>query len=265
LRIAELDVKADSNRFIRVYGIGDIHLEKVHFDEKRLKRYIRDIVSDPHGVWVFTGDAVEGRTPDMAKYDADVTLPQYKNSDYMFVVQEKLRELFEPLRSRPGAVVKGNHDEFLKWSGISNFVASISGGAYLDGEGLVRVNADLSGKSRTLVVYARHVISGGKTAGAKLNAAQSMDGLVDADVYMAGHIHNHASTITPKFSVPRRGTLSLVSRDVAHIIATSFLKPKVEGFVDYTGKKGYPPPDQGLVYLNVDLENMRMYRSEMQY
>jgi len=265
LRIAEADITADSSRFIRVYPIGDVHLEKVHFDEARFKRYVNDIIADPHGVWFFTGDAIEGRTPDMAKYDADVTLPQYKNSDYMFVVQEKIRELFEPLRARPGAVVKGNHDEFLKWAGVANFVASVSGASYLDGEGMVRLNCDLSGKGRTLLVYARHVVGGGKTPGAKLNSAYSMGSLVDADVYLAGHIHNHASTITPQYSLPRRGALGLTSRDVATVIATSFLKPKLEGFVDYTGKKGYAPPDQGLVYLNVDLENMRMYRSEMRY
>ena len=265
MKIAEADLTADPNRFIRIYPIGDMHIEKVHFNEKRYKRYIQDIIDDPHGMWVFAGDAVEGRTPDMSKYDPDVTQPQYKNSDYMFVVQEKLRELFEPLRARPGAVVKGNHDAFLKWAGISNFVSAISGGSYLDGEGIVRLNVDLSGKSRTLIVYARHVVSGGRTPGAKLNSAYAMGSLVDADVYVAGHIHNHASTITPQFSLPRRGALSLVSRDVASIIATSFLTPKIEGYVDYTGVKGYPPPDQGLVYLNVDLENMRMYRSEMMY
>ena len=248
-----------------MYPIGDLHCEKIHFNEERFTRYIKDIASDPNSFWVFAGDVVEGRTPDMSKYDPDVIKDEYKNSDYLFRIQEKISELFEPLRGRPGAVVKGNHDEFLKWAGISNFLASVSGASYLDGEGMVRLNCDLGGKTRALVVYARHVVSGGRTPGSKLNAAANMSSLVDADVYIAGHIHNHAAQITPRYSLPRRGRVGLSYRDVATVVATSFLTPKVEGFVDYTGKKGYPPPDQGLVFLHVDLENMRMFREEKHY
>jgi hypothetical protein len=265
LRVAELNLKSDDRRYIRIYPIGDTHIEKFHFDEKRFKRYINDIVSDEHGMWAFVGDAVEGRTPEASKYDPDVIKDEFKCSDYLFKIQEKLTELFSPLRARPGVVVKGNHDEYLRWAGISNFLASISGGQYLDGEGIARVNTDLGGKSKTLLVYARHIIGGGTTKGAKLTAAARMSNLVEADVYLAGHIHNHASDIAPRYTLPRRGKLSLISRDVATLVATSFLTPKMEGYVDYTGKKAYPPPDQGLVYLNVDLENMRMYRSEMFY
>lgn len=248
-----------------MYPIGDTHVEKVHFDEARFRRYISDIANDPHGIWAFVGDAVEGRTPDMAKYDPDVIRPEFKNSDYFFLIQETLADLFKPLRNRPGMVVKGNHDEYIKWGGISNFLASISGGIYLDGEGIVRVNCDLEGKSRSLLVYARHIIGGGQTPGGKLNAANRMSSLVEADIYLAGHIHNHAAQIAPQYSVPRRGKLSLIARDAAVHVATSFLRPKMEGYVDYTGKKGYSPPDQGLVYLKVDLENMRMFRGEMTY
>jgi len=242
-----------------------MHVEKIHFDETRFRRYVKDIVADPNSFWVFAGDVVEGRTPDMNKYDPDVIQDRYKGSDYMFQAQQKMGELFEPLRARPGAVVKGNHDEFLKWAGISNYLASISGASYLDGEGLVRLNCDLGGKSRALVVYARHIVSGGRSPGAKLNAAAGMATLVDADVYIAGHIHNHAAQITPRYSLPRRGAVGLAYRDIASIIATSFLTPKLEGYVDYTGKKGYPPPDQGLIVLHVDLENMRMFREEKHY
>lgn len=265
MKVGEFDLKADDQRFIRIYPIGDMHLEKHQFDEKRFKRYVEDIASDPHGMWCFVGDAIEGRTPDMAKYDPDATKNEYKGSDYLFRIQEKLSELFKPLRNRPGMVVKGNHDEYLKWAGVSNYLASVSGGLYLDGEGMVRVNCDLGGKSRSLVVYARHVIGGGQTQGGKLNSASKMAGLVDADVYLAGHIHSYAGAITPSYTLPRRGKLALVSRDVAVHVATSFLVPKMEGHVDYTGKKGYTPPDRGLVFLKVNLETMNIYRGEMMY
>jgi hypothetical protein len=265
LRVAEFDIQATPNRYVTAYPIGDLHVEKITFDEARFKRYVKTIAEDPNGFWVFVGDAVEGRTPDMAKYDPDIIYDVYKNSDYLFRVQSKLEELFKPLRDRPGVVVKGNHDEYQKWAGISNYLASISGGFYLDGEGLFRVNADLGGKTRSLIGYARHIVSGGSTPGAKLNAASKLGSLVEADMYFAGHIHNHASHIYPNYTLPRRGNLQLISKDKATFIATSFLTPRVEGVVDYSGRKGYGTTDTGLLVLDIDCENMKFYRREMRF
>lgn len=265
MRICEFEMTADPQRFIRVYPIGDLHIEKKQFDEKRLRRYIADIAADPHGLYVFVGDAIEGRTPDMAKYDPDTTRDEYKNSDYLFVIQEKLRSLFELLRARPGVVLKGNHDEYQKWSGISNYLASVSGGHYLDGEGMFRANVDLGGKSRSLIGYARHVIGGGQTAGAALTNAARMGTIADADVYVAGHIHSYASRVWPRYTIPRRGTLKLSAPSQAAIIATAFLVPRMEGVVDYAGRKGLAPVDSALGYLSVNLETMSIYREEKRY
>lgn len=265
MRIAEFDLRANPTRYITIYPIGDLHIEKVLFDERRFLRYRDEILADPHGAWVFVGDAIEGRTPDMQKYDPDVIQERYKNSDYLFQAQQKLEELFKPLRERPGVVVKGNHDEYQKWSGISNYLASISGAAYLDSEGLFRINVDLGGKSRSLIGYARHVIGGGTTPGGKLTAASKMGPLADADMYFAGHIHTYASHVPTSYTLPRRGTLALQRRDTLYFVATSFLHSRMEGVVDYVGRKGYSPVDNGLVVVDVDCENMRFYRREMRY
>lgn len=265
MRLADLELTSSSNRFITIYPIGDLHCEKVLFNEARFTRYVNDIANDPHGMWVFVGDAIEGRTPDMQKYDPDVVGPTFKNSDYLFQVQEKLKRLFEPLRDTPGVVVKGNHDEYQKWSGISNYVAAVSGGHYLDGEGMFRLRVDLGGKTRVLLGYARHIIGGGRRPGSKMNQADDMGSIADADMYFAGHIHDHVNRVPTYYTIPRSGELRLVKVQKPRIVATSFLESRKEGVVDYSGRKGYPAVDEGLVVLDVDCENNRYTRREMRY
>jgi len=265
LNIAEFDIKSNPSRFITLYPIGDIHLEKFHFDEDRFNRYILEIAEDPYGFWVFVGDAIEGRVPGQRFYDPDVIRPQYKNSDYMFQVQEKMKEMFAPLRDRPGVVVKGNHDDYQQWSGISQFLASVSGGHYLGGEGMFRINADLTGKTRSLVGYVRHIIGGGRRAGNKVNKAEDMALVADADFYIAGHIHDSFARVSSRFTIPRRGELKLAAKPSVKIIAPSFLHDRLQGFDDYAGKKGLPPTDSGIIAIDIDCENMRFYRREKRY
>jgi len=265
MNIAELDITSTHDRFIRMYPIGDMHLEKFHFDEARFKRYIQEIAADPFGFWVFVGDAIEGRAPGQKLYDPDIIRPEYKNSDYMFQVQNKMAELFEPLRARPGLVSKGNHDEYQQWSGISQYLASISGAHYLGGEGMVRVNVDLRGKTRSILGYVRHIIGGGKRPGSKVNNAEDLSLVADADFYVAGHIHDSFARISSRFTLPRRGDLKLVQRPSAKIIAPSFLADRLQGFDDYAAKKGLPPTDNGIIVVDIDCENMRFFRREMRY
>jgi len=265
MNIAEIDVRSDASRFVRLYPIGDMHFEKFHFDETRFKRYVQEIQADPHGFWVFVGDAIEGRVPGQKLYDPDIIRPRYKNSDYLFQVQEKMTELFAPLRDTPGLVVKGNHDDYQQWSGISQFLASISGAHYLGGEGMVRVNADLGGKARSLIGYARHIIGGGSRPGSKINNAKDVALVADADFYVAGHIHDSFARISSRFTLPRRGEIKLVTRPSAKIIAPSFLHDRLQGHDDYAAKKGLPPTDNGIIIIDIDCENMRFYRRETRY
>lgn len=265
MNFAEVEVEASHNRRVRIYPIGDMHIEKVHFDEERTKRYFKDIVDDPHGVWVFLGDAVEGRTPSMEKYDIDVIKPKFRSTSYQHELRKEIQEIFEPLQARPGFVVKGNHDEYLKYAGISLDVADASGGLYLDGEGLFRLNVDMGGKMGYVLGYARHITGGGRTPGAKINSAYQMQNIADVDIYLAGHIHSQASYVVPRWQVPRRRGAMPYEEHQAFAVASALMKNRVIGVVDYAGKKGYPPTDLGLVYYEFDIERKRIRRLEKDY
>lgn len=263
MNIAELDVNADSKRFFTIYPVGDMHAEKFHFDEKRFRNYTNLIAEDPNAIWVFVGDAIEGRTPGSRYYDPDVVRPEFKNSDYYFQIQSFLGDLFEPLRGRPGVVLQGNHDEYQEWSGFSKWLAVTAGAKYLGGEGLFRLNVSMPNKTRSLVGYARHIIGGGKRPGSKVNNAEDLALVADADFYVAGHIHDGFARVSGRYTLPRRGDLKLVHKPSAKIIAPSFLHDRLENVNDYAAKKGLAPTDQGIIAIDVDCENNRFYRREL--
>ncbi len=263
MKIAETFIRATQSRQFTLYPVGDMHLEKTSFDEERFKRYVDIISQDENAAWVFVGDAIEGRTPRMKHYDPDVIRPEYKFSDYVFRVQEKLKELYEPLRKVPGFVVQGNHDAYLEWVGISQYLAAISGGQYLAGEGLFRLNVDMGSKSRTFVGYATHGSGGGAKAGSKYNKVEDLQYTADADFYFMGHVHDSFARIPTKFTIPRRGELKLVPVHRAFIVAPSFLKSRMENTVDYSGAKAYSGVDTGIIVLDIDAENGRFYRREI--
>lgn len=265
MEFAEVDVKSSSNRRVRIYPIGDMHLEKIHFDEDRAKRYFGDIAKDPHGVWVFLGDAIEGRTPSMDKYDIDVIRPEFRTQEYGHVIRKEISRIFSPLKARPGFVVKGNHDEYLKYEGIARTVAEASGGQYLDGEGMFRLNVDMGGKAGYVLGYARHITGGGRTPGAKINSAYDMQRIVDADIYLAGHVHSQSSYVVPRWKIPRRRGALPHQEHEAFAVATALMHNRVLGVVDYAGKKGYASTDNGLVFYEFDIERRRIRRLEKDY
>lgn len=265
MNFAEVDLESTKQRTVRIYPIGDMHMEKWHFDRDRAIRYIQDIVDDPNGAWVFLGDAVEGRTPDMKFFDIDMIRPEFLTEDYRHVLTQEFREIFGPLQARPGFVVKGNHDEYMRYGGISREIAEISGGHYLDGEGIFRLNVDMGGKTGYVTGYARHISGGGRTPGARLNSAYQMQQIVQADIYLAGHIHSHVSYVTPRWTIPRRRGAEPRQEHSAFGVATALMHNRLIGKVDYAGKKGLPPTDNGLVYYEFDIEERRVRRREKDY
>jgi len=68
---------------------------------------------------------------------------------------------------------------------------------------------------RTTVIYAHHGSKGGGTPGPKVNAMHALMGWADADIYIAGHVHDALTRVVPRYTAPRRFDLpEVVERDV---------------------------------------------------
>lgn len=273
----------------RVYPIGDLHLDERSTDRARLKAYLDHIAADPFGFWVLVGDLISGTTPSHRWFTVEPVAPDVLvNMDqYVAYTMLELEKTLAPLADRPGIVIQGNHDirQGIQWSGLCWEIArrlNDKGQApiqYGGDECLVRIRAlehrskGTKQKARHYVytLHAHHGAGGGIYPGGRVNRYENTVGkLTDADILVRGHVHDSDLRIVPTFTVTRKGNARLKRRQRAFITAGSFAPARTEGVNDYASRKGYPPNDEGILYLNVQLpareasqHDGKMWRSEL--
>lgn len=268
----ERKVRSNTGAF-GLYAIGDMHADRREFDEDKFKAYIAHIAADPTAIAVFVGDALDGRIPGRKHFDADTVRMDFLGNLKSYVNHglEVLDAYFRPLIKAkvPLVIVSGNHDEYLEEIGLSAELVRRLGGTarYLGGEGFVRIRTtgDNTGTGwRTTTVYATHGTGGGKTAGPKVNAMQRYYEWVQADVVMAGHVHDGDIRVIPSYGVTTEGALALQVEPRVMYRAPSFVRRSIEGVVGYQGKKGYPSSDEGLMYVKMNPQQHRATRVELE-
>ena len=276
----------------RVYPIGDLHLDEAGVDRSRLDSYIAHIAADPYAMWVLVGDLLSGTTPSHKWFTAEAVEPDVLlNMDrYLAHSMLELERVLEPLAAVPGIVIQGNHDlrhGGTLWSGLCWEIArrlnDKQGSAriqYGGDECIVRLRAKAhryeGTKQKNLhyvyVLHAHHGAGAGMYPGGKVNRyAHTIGLLTDADIMIRGHVHDSDLRIVPTYTVTKKGTTPrMKTRYRAFVTAGSFSPARTPGLNTYASQKGYPPSDEGVMYLNIDLPckgaggpDGKMWRSEL--
>ena len=276
MHLVHVDKDTSARGTISLYAVGDTHLDLKTSDHDRLAAYVAHIARDPQAVAVFVGDLLDGRVPGRKHFDADAVRLDFLSNLKSYVNHglEVAESLFRPLiRARvPLVCVSGNHDDYLEEIGLTaEFVRRLGGSArYLGGEGFIRVNATSkkrrqTAQTYTIKIHATHGSGGGKKPGSKINNMQATFEWVDADVVIAGHVHDGSIRVIPSYSVQEKGNLALVTKPRVMYRAPSFVKRGMQGVVTYAGRKGYPSSDEGLQWVKIDPCDRRATRYECEF
>lgn len=270
--LAERRIETNASGQFNLYVIGDLHADRKTFQEDRFKRWRKAIINDPLAVALFLGDAFEGRTPGQKHFNTGtLRVPFLLNMErYVDFCLDVGESLLKPITDagRPLFTIRGNHDSYQQWSGFSGALARRCGATYLDGAGIIRLvtGQKTDGRDRggyyTTLIYATHGWGGGRTPGPKLNNMMALQGVCDADIYCAAHVHDQMSRIVPRVTVPSKGDLRIETRDRAFLRAGAFLEQALANEGGYDQDNAYPPGDNGLVALEVTPHYRRMRRVE---
>jgi len=258
MKLADLEVKTEAARGkFRIYPVGDLHSDSLAFDEARFRSYIEFIAQDgkksKSAIALVVGDYCEGRVPGQKHFDPASLIPEARQrlGDYVSYNLDRAEKLLSPLRKAgvPTFLWAGNHDHYMEYSGFTAMLADRLKAVFMGDEGMIRLRVGPARGRDCLTLYGTHGSGGAGLPGAKVNAMQRIPQWVDADLIIAGHVHDGMVRIVPRLGVAARGGLRLIERPVALVRAPAFVKRAVAGVNTYASRKGYPTADEGLQYV----------------
>ncbi len=195
MKVIHIDLPADFES-IEVIGFGDAHIGDAHCDLNAIQACVNYILAAPNRYAIINGDW------------QNMALKNSKSDVYSDVLSPKDQvnksvDLLSQISDRILAILPGNHEERVaKETGI-DITETISRrlgiyDKYANTSVLLFVSFgkshSKSSKKNVYSIYCNHGFGGGATNGGKLNNVMKLDGIVDADLYMMGHLHAPSST-----------------------------------------------------------------------
>jgi len=176
-------------REVRLYPLGDLHIGHKAFQRSLFREKVREILADPAGLCVLTGDLIENVTRSSVGdifAELEIVNPQDQ-------CDEAIAEL-RPLKDRIIGSVQGNHEwRTPKDMGLDP-MKYISMGLeipYWRDAAILSLAVGLGNNWRPVLytIYLSHLSGGGSTDGGKVNALSKTSKVAIVDVSIGGHTH----------------------------------------------------------------------------
>lgn len=229
-----------------IIAIGDIHIGDPNFNQKKFLEFRDWILNEENAYVILLGDLLNCATKNSISDIYGETMP----------VQEAKKmavKMLEPIQSRILGLVAGNH-EYRLWKETgtdpAEDIAMILKIPY-DPDGLflnIKIGQynNCSNTRNNYTIYMTHGYGGGRTKGSKTNVLERTSHIVDADIYVIGHIHfmNVFKDKYYRFDI-RHNRINPITR--TYVSAGSFLN-----WGGYAERMLLPPAKQGAPRIRLD-------------
>lgn len=194
MKTIKIDLPADLEE-IELHPLSDWHIGDANHDAFHTEAILKHIRETPNAYCILGGDMM------------DTAIANSVGDTYGAKMQpmEQLKlcvKLFEPIKDKILCIVPGNHENRVyKYDGIdmTAMMASQLGlaGRYSTTAALLFIRfgenkKDKHKRKTVYTVYTSHGSGGGKRVGGKINRLEDMANIVDADIYIMGHVHQPA-------------------------------------------------------------------------
>lgn len=217
-------IKVPEGRRHQVFHISDIHLGSVTFMKEPFNQMIEKIRKTRFCSVIFHGDLTENNLHDSA---GSPSYDQYLTPDEQL---RRLKKSLKPISNKIRGIAPGNHDDRPKKKGAIDNTSNLA--EYLQVPFLNDHSLHifhLEGEDNIeYSIHVTHGSSGATTLGGKVNAAERMRFIYDANAYVYGHVHHLITWPVEIYD-------SYGERDVWFGINGSFM----DYLYSYAQKKGY--------------------------
>lgn len=223
----------EARRGLTLYPLVCWHMGAPQSDVEFIKEHVARIADDPTARWVYMGDGGECTTKSSKGEIYKQTLSPNQQID-AFV------ELAKPILGKGLFGITGNHDRRIERDSGLDWAHALCvrlGIPYLENCAFMNLRLKVS-KTQTTAFHCffHHGIDSSSVLGGKINAAQRLERLVEADAIFSAH--SHTCLDVPPNYVARLTHDGLAYREVRNFICGCAYDSRVPGYAE---QKGYPP------------------------
>lgn len=261
-----IECKSRSDVFYLI-PIGDIHYGTKNCDIKKLEGLISWIAANKNVYWLGLGDMIEAINYSDKRFDPQNILPELQNSlDNLPSAQAfQLAKKFNVIKDRCIGLMEGNHEETVRLKyhlSVTDLMADKLNTRNLGYVCMIRLYFRRLGRNRPVIVYATHGFGGGRMVGSKINNLINIARDFEADIYLAGHVHEKIGCDRERLEVNKSGKARLYARKKVFGITGCFYKTYEVGCKSYGEKQQYSPTPMGV--LKIIIEPYRQTMSDFE-
>lgn len=218
--------------------MGDEHIGSKYYDETKHRKDVDCCLENKTPV-ILLGDMLECSTRD------SVGAGIFEQDDIVQEQLEKAVRIYKPL-SEAGLILgahMGNHcHRVFKHSGtnLTKIICDLLQTEYL-GYGATHY---IKVGDQKYIVYSTHGDGGARTTAGKLNSVLKLNKVVDADLYVCGHLHDLKHLEEQYYKVNKRNK-TIEKKSKHYVISGSYLDHG-----GYAVQKNFPPVKKGNVKVN---------------